>query len=105
MCCIVLCLVCCASVCFVMQYTLFFSSRRRHTRCALVTGVQTCALPIYRRVDGVAAGAEDVGADLGGGEVLARDQPLAPPHRRLPDLPVLMKDGFHGGHTDRKSVV
>src|SRR3546814_4868354 len=27
---------------------LFFSSRRRHTRCALVTGVQTCALPIYR---------------------------------------------------------
>src|SRR3546814_4428742 len=25
----------------------FFSSRRRHSRCALVTGVQTCALPIY----------------------------------------------------------
>src|SRR3546814_2999441 len=28
----------------------FFSSRRRHTRCALVTGVQTCALPICARV-------------------------------------------------------
>src|SRR3546814_12298223 len=27
----------------------FFSSRRRHTRCALVTGVQTCALPISVR--------------------------------------------------------
>src|SRR3546814_1764533 len=27
-------------------YYFFFSSRRRHTRCALVTGVQTCALPI-----------------------------------------------------------
>src|SRR3546814_4898446 len=27
----------------------FFSSRRRHTRCALVTGVQTCALPIGSR--------------------------------------------------------
>src|SRR3546814_4991788 len=27
----------------------FFPSRRRHTRCALVTGVQTCALPISRR--------------------------------------------------------
>src|SRR3546814_2493321 len=27
------------------------SSRRRHTRCALVTGFQTCALPIYRRHD------------------------------------------------------
>src|SRR3546814_16845943 len=25
----------------------FFSSRRRHTRCALVTGVQTCALPVW----------------------------------------------------------
>src|SRR3546814_2019716 len=25
----------------------FFSSRRRHTRCTLVTGVQTCALPIW----------------------------------------------------------
>src|SRR3546814_12777500 len=33
----------------------FFSSRRRHTRCALVTGVQTCALPISRdRVGAVA---------------------------------------------------
>src|SRR3546814_5570904 len=28
----------------------FFSSRRRHTRCALVTGVQTCALPIWLAV-------------------------------------------------------
>src|SRR3546814_2665861 len=27
----------------------FFSSRRRHTRCALVTGVQTCALPIFSK--------------------------------------------------------
>src|SRR3546814_4234289 len=27
---------------------LFLSSRRRHTRCALVTGVQTCALPVMR---------------------------------------------------------
>src|SRR3546814_3222089 len=30
----------------------FFSSRRRHTRCALVTGVQTCALPISHRQAG-----------------------------------------------------
>src|SRR3546814_1595214 len=29
-----------------MFFFFFFSSRRRHTRCALVTGVQTCALPI-----------------------------------------------------------
>src|SRR3546814_10662205 len=33
---------------FVCSVFFFFSSRRRHTRCALVTGVQTCALPIYR---------------------------------------------------------
>src|SRR3546814_1735515 len=31
---------------FVLVIQFFFSSRRRHTRCALVTGVQTCALPI-----------------------------------------------------------
>src|SRR3546814_18323566 len=31
-----------------MCFFFFFSSRRRHTRCALVTGVQTCALPIWR---------------------------------------------------------
>src|SRR3546814_6985943 len=40
-------LVCCSScVCVVMLVFFVFSSRRRHTRCALVTGVQTCALPI-----------------------------------------------------------
>src|SRR3546814_4655248 len=32
-----------------------FSSRRRHTRCALVTGVQTCALPISRTTSAPAA--------------------------------------------------
>src|SRR3546814_4110726 len=48
----------------------FFSSRRRHTRCALVTGVQTCALPIFTfdlddvqghgtKVSSIAAGAKD----------------------------------------------
>src|SRR3546814_9846132 len=31
----------------VSLFFFFFSSRRRHTRCALVTGVQTCALPIW----------------------------------------------------------
>src|SRR3546814_5710558 len=32
--------------CVMLILFFFFSSRRRHTRCALVTGVQTCALPI-----------------------------------------------------------
>src|SRR3546814_11404825 len=39
-----------------MVVLFFFSSRRRHTSCALVTGVQTCALPICG--DGVAARVE-----------------------------------------------
>src|SRR3546814_9327642 len=44
LCCTCLFLVCSYSF---ICYHFFFSSRRRHTRCALVTGVQTCALPIY----------------------------------------------------------
>src|SRR3546814_4720504 len=35
-----------------LHFSFFFSSRRRHTRCALVTGVQTCALPIFTRMAG-----------------------------------------------------
>src|SRR3546814_1564376 len=42
----------------------FFSSRRRHTRCALVTGVQTCALPIF--VEGLITGM----GFIGGGAIL-----------------------------------
>src|SRR3546814_18573830 len=34
-------------MCACLVWCCFFSSRRLHTRCALVTGVQTCALPIY----------------------------------------------------------
>src|SRR3546814_11464981 len=36
---------CCLSIC--LECWFFLSSRRRHTICALVTGVQTCALPIF----------------------------------------------------------
>src|SRR3546814_14049673 len=45
----------------------FFSSRRRHTMCALVTGVQTCALPIYFQLKGsgmrMGGGAQQFGID------------------------------------------
>src|SRR3546814_7941455 len=48
----------------------FFSSRRRHTRCALVTGVQTCALPISN--SGWAVTVQHVQSDfLGGKNTLA----------------------------------
>src|SRR3546814_5922153 len=51
---------CCLGCCF------FFSSRRRHTRCALVTGVQTCALPISKAISattdpGVAVSFNNIG--------------------------------------------
>src|SRR3546814_2976187 len=36
-------------VCYVVLF-FFFASRIRHTRCALLTGVQTCALPISYRL-------------------------------------------------------
>src|SRR3546814_3018617 len=47
----------------VMIHIFFFSSRRRHTRCALVTGVQTCALPICE-VEGLQAATEQQLAEL-----------------------------------------
>src|SRR3546814_2301713 len=42
-------MICCDTYAHRLSYVIyfFFSSRRRHTRCALVTGVQTCALPTY----------------------------------------------------------
>src|SRR3546814_5338045 len=57
----------------VCLFFFFFSSRRRHTRCALVTGVQTCALPILMPVyaDGFAAAEAEV--LLRFGEVGTRD--------------------------------
>src|SRR3546814_6928028 len=48
----------CYSLCVCILLVLlffFFSSRRRHTRCALVTGVQTCALPILSSFMSLAA--------------------------------------------------
>src|SRR3546814_9413879 len=54
----------------VWMVAFFCSSRRRHTRCALVTGVQTCALPICYRV---------VACDLrGAGGTPAPERPWAP---------------------------
>src|SRR3546814_12474374 len=44
-----------------MYVCFFFSSRRRHTRCALVTGVQTCALPIRRRAHPEPGGRAEAG--------------------------------------------
>src|SRR3546814_3990040 len=48
-----------------MSIVFFFSSRRRHTRCALVTGVQTCALPISSGSTG-----QPKGARLGAAQIM-----------------------------------
>src|SRR3546814_4663275 len=60
-----------------LSFFFFFSSRRRHTRCALVTGVQTCALPIFGqpadRTDGW------LGASLYLREIAGREEGAPPP--------------------------
>src|SRR3546814_20728423 len=68
---------------FVCMYFFFFSSRRRHTSCALVTGVQTCALPISALILAISLafawvllgnrGAEPIVADNATGEVVLED--------------------------------
>src|SRR6184192_2681613 len=55
-----------------MEFFFFFSSRRRHTRCRLVTGVQTCALPISQLVAPVSVGDD---AYVGAGTTVTRDVP------------------------------
>src|SRR3546814_10264359 len=57
----------------IVLFLFFFSSRRRHTSCALVTGVQTCALPISAeaaarkaRAGGVQVSVLGVGTPQGG---------------------------------------
>src|SRR3546814_3871740 len=56
--------------CYCCVLCFFFSSRRRHTRCALVTGVQTCALPIS--AEGQLALLVGVFLDAGSGEAQLR---------------------------------
>src|SRR3546814_5549024 len=71
----------------------FFSSRRRHTRCALVTGVQTCALPIYHGVPGMAMGFADI---FSAGAVLRENQYCRAERRRAnkPAIAASPTNGF-----------
>src|SRR3546814_15825514 len=82
------------SILFTMMLggSVFFSTRRRQTSCALVTGVQTCALPISERPPGIA----DNGEGEGGKD--EQDQRLLgthAQHRRL-------ADGGGGRQADRQ---
>src|SRR3546814_10764020 len=72
----------------------FFSSRRRHTRCALVTGVQTCALPISQADDpsrrGIVTRPDLACPDLARPE----DQDREWDHMTAPDISMCRADGL-----------
>src|SRR3546814_4286804 len=76
-----------------------FSSRRRHTSCALVTGVQTCALPIYASVliaHGDKAFGKPAIADCNVGSALAFE-----PQR----VDIFAGDAFHRGDRVRADAL
>src|SRR3546814_4373348 len=80
----------------------FFSSRRRHTRCALVTGVQTCALPILAVTTGLLpAGASDR-EKAGAVAMLQKNIKVVPQQDNI--FEVTSSIGV-GSLSDRKSVV
>src|SRR3546814_8821271 len=78
----------------------FFPSRRRHTSCALLTGFQTCALPICRgagRHDQGGRGGHAEDEDRGGGgPPSGTRRPRRGDHRRRQQVPAL--DAGAGGH-------
>src|SRR3546814_16319678 len=87
-----------------VEYVFFCLSRRRHTRCALVTGVQTCALPIS---EGLPAGLQIVGPRFADALVLraARAFEKAAPWP-FPALEVTLQ-GSHsvgGGRSEERRV-
>src|SRR3546814_5046832 len=91
----VICHTCCGLLLCFWTCFFFFSSRRRHTRCALVTGVQTCALPICRERQAVERGRGD-----------HRHHGDEQQHAEQRSAAFILAIAFHGAGTpDRKSVV
>src|SRR3546814_3941634 len=98
-----------------MFFFFFFSSRRRHTRCALVTGVQTCALPILGQRPTSDLCEHPVWQGLAGSQPERREawrhilDEAVPPEQLAEIRPYLQQqralghDAFKA--TDRKSVV
>src|SRR3546814_1786531 len=76
----------------------FFSSRRRHTRCALVTGVQTCALPISQR-----AGSE-LPVAVRGDRLELVDEPLVRDHLRAEAVVVELALAHPGQRALRRAL-
>src|SRR3546814_15243198 len=93
-----------------MYVLFFFSSRRRHTRCALVTGVQTCALPIFEVGCGDGFGIPIIAQNAGSVVGIDVDSRLIEDNRRrlasitnLTFAEVNICDGPPAGRLDRKS--
>src|SRR3546814_1209061 len=92
-----------------LLYMCVLSSRRRHTRCAVVTGVQTCALPISEKASDRTP--IDYAAGVNGGLRLvpAGDglKALEEDYARMVDDGLLLEDAepFEALMADRKSVV
>src|SRR3546814_2522820 len=76
----------------VFLFLFFFSSRRRHTRCALVTGVQTCALPISTAIAALPDGHRRF-ADRGVPVAYLVDHPIATSARAVDILRGILEDG------------
>src|SRR3546814_1619288 len=82
----------------ISSFFFFFSSRRRHTRCALVTGVQTCALPIS-----LANGAEcRRGCALLGGRYDGAGWTLETSTGAVRSRAVVNCAGLYGDHVDER---
>src|SRR3546814_8178453 len=95
------CFMCCLFVVFLLLLYcfFFFSSRRLHTSCALVTGVQTCALPIFPD-----ANADDIDrAVLAARRGFSDVWRTAGPERRQAHLDALA-DGIHA-HRDALALM
>src|SRR3546814_11509171 len=83
----------------------FFSSRRRHTRCALVTGVQTCALPIaasgFAKAGRFVAGqAEQVTFRSGGWQKRRQEQQMCEWFGRVPEFLITLDAAFCSACSD-----
>src|SRR3546814_5161703 len=93
----------------------FCSSRRRHTRCALVTGVQTCALPIFASMLAATHAQNDRFLKDDHFKAMMPVYPVASAYNKVPgfefgnlvDAPVMLVTGALDQYDDedRKSVV
>src|SRR3546814_20639748 len=88
-------------MCFLIIYVFFCSSRRRHTSCALVTGVQTCALPIFGkyRVHQQWCMAEQVVEQIWLGDVIELIGTANPPGHREAAVGQMLEKGQFGEQT------